>query len=91
MWEVAIDIAEPGTNSYEIDWNAYYNMVVVIQDPHMENALPQTDPAATGGFGVNVEEGGGLTSTSIPEPGTLALMGLGLAAAGMIGHGRRRR
>lgn len=79
MWEVKLNIAEsPG---YEINWNNYYNMLVIIRDPHEDSdGLKKlvTDPKAKNGIDIAPKRGGGVETRVVTEPTTLIIMLLAL-------------
>lgn len=61
----------------------------VVLAPAATANLAYRDPFAPGGFPRNITVG--LTLTPIPEPGTLALVGLAVVGVGVVGRRRHRR
>jgi hypothetical protein len=89
---ITIGFAASPTMSAAGDWYSHYcDVLVGLQngDGSWGGAGPYTGPMATGWY-INILNAVGAPETYIPEPGTLALFGLGLLGAGLAIRRRRR-
>ena len=85
-------VATPRTSAAG-DWYSHYcDLLVGLQngDGGWSGSGPWTGPMATGWY-INILNATGAPDTYVPEPGTMALFGLGLLGAGLVIRRRRRK